>query len=143
MKRSRLQLDMTPWKRKGFFWQNVFSHLRFCQMQIQPNFLSNMWFCQTISNVFLSKLVNVLSNTGNYIDKLHCLTEFFCVWQKFFHVLVLFDRTTQKCVKNRKIKTTPIQMIILKNPPDKSCKIIFRNFCQEDFTIGPLFLEMF
>ena len=65
----------------------------------------------------------------------------FCVWQNNFSIwqnscqeLGLFDRKSQKCLKIRKAYWSRTLINILKNPRDKSCKTIFRNFCQEDFS---------
>ena len=85
------------------------------------NVLFQLYNCNTkdiLSNfcfdaVCLTISTNALSNTGGYIDKLQCLTEL------FVHLAEFLSGATF----------------------DKILKIIFRNVCQEDFTIKDYFTK--
>ena len=58
--------------------------MQFCQMQIWPDFLSRLSFCQDIPNEFLSQFKDILSNTGGYIDSvLFCQSLQSCLTEQF------------------------------------------------------------
>ena len=68
----------------GRFSDRTFTHLLFCQTPIFLNVLSNMWFCQNIANIVLSKFVEILSNTGGYsLSVLFCQSLQSCLTEQF------------------------------------------------------------
>ena len=77
-----------------------------------------MSFCHN-SKIFCQTLVVTLTVCCSVKVYSHVWQNSLTVWQNLINVLVLFDRTTQKCLKNRKMSLSPIQIKILKNPRDK------------------------
>ena len=77
-----------------------------------------MIFCHN-SKIFCQTLVVTLTVCCSVKVYSHVWQNSLGVWQNLINVLVLFDRTTQKCLKNRKMSLSPIQIKILKNPRDK------------------------
>ena len=77
-----------------------------------------MSFCHN-SKIFCQTLVVTLTVCCSVKVYSHVWQNSLTVWQNLINVLVLFDRTTQKCLKNRKMSLSPIQIKISKNPRDK------------------------
>ena len=127
---------------KGHFFDRTFSDLLFyqtqmfcqkcCSVKTEP-----IMFCQN-SLKFCQTLMVTLTVCCSVKAYSHVWQNNFSVWQKSCQELGLFDRTSQKCLKITKAYWSRVWINILKNPRDKSCKTIFRNFCQEDFLIGAL-----
>ena len=135
------------WPKEHSIWCQTWSD-DFALLSSPPKFVefpSNSWeilscFCQSFVSLC------IWQNFFHNWQKIFCCWQncfsgwqnFFRIWQNITHVLDWFDRIPQKFLKSIKLYKTPIQMIILKNPLDKSCEIVFRNFCQEDFSMGSL-----
>ena len=125
-KTTTYQKHMMVYLNKLWFWQNSFTKwcsvkckfmLIFCQAWVSvKTYLMN--FCQN-SLKFCQALVVTLTVWCSVKVYSHVWQNSLTVWQNLINVLVLFDRTTQKCLKNRKMSLSPIQIKISKNPRDK------------------------
>ena len=129
--------------------------IRFCQMEISTDFLSNQSFCQNIPNEFLSKFVEFLSNTGGYIDSVlfcqslqSCLTEhFWCLTEILSRARFVWQNIRKMFKNHKSLLISGMTQYIEKSPWQKLqnhiSQLLSGGFVDWSFSLGDQFKKLF